>query len=766
MKKLGEFLKEAGVLDEIGLNKALTRQRQTGQRLGETLLELSLVNEDVLFEMLAKQLEIPIIAEAKLVLVDIKRETLDLISPQIAWEAQVLPLMIDASRRTLSVVTSEPNDPRTAANLKKATGIPAVKCYLAKRSALRKVLTKYYGPDPSTSTNGAARLPDPLEVDMQPVEIPVESELILGLDDEPTESGQPPVPPPRPPPPAGAPIGRVALAPAPERPAAITGDSTGTLRAQVASTQRLIKRVIVADPNRATAANVKKTLEQEGFIVEIAHTVDEILNLVKGKTWDLVVVKSSLAENIAELERRVRALFPMIEFRVVPSFATSLMGDPVPYTRLSDFMFEGFDLMLALIERGDNTTRLRAQTNSRYAKAVAQKLQLPRKSLDEVYLSAYLDALGDVIVRQRGGDPTDRATTRYLAIELFRAINPPYDVETVLGSIDERFDGSGPHAQRGEQIPIGARILAVVFGYNDAKGIPRDQLQRFLRDMSGKAFDPKIVEIFLGVLKIEAALGDVGGPTANLAGNILIVDKDVAHTSTLELRLTNEGYRVSVVGDGQAALEAARLNMPSLVISEIALPRMDGFNLCMTMKSDPRTQNVPFVFVSGKSDEFNSNKAMDMGADDFIAKPVNVEFLLKKLKQFLVKPKAVALAPTKGFSGRLSDFGIIELIQTLSLGMKTVKIELQHDEQGEAALYLEQGRIVAAESKTKTGEEAFYLIATWADAAFAIVANATTKEKNVAVSNDFLILESLRRMDEFAAGISQDGKEAIVKKKQ
>ncbi|HVO30315.1 MAG TPA: response regulator, partial [bacterium] len=496
-----------------------------------------------------------------------------------------------------------------------------------------------------------------------------------------------------------------------------------------------------------------------------AHSPEEILNLLKGKNWDLVVVKGAIAENISELERRVRSLFPTLEFRVVPSFATALMGDPVPYTRLADFAFDAFDLLLGLIERGNAATRARAQTNARYAKLVAQRLMLPRKSVDEVFLAAYLDALGDAIVRARGGDVGDRASVRRLAIELFRNVNPPYDIETVLTAVEERFDGGGPRQTRGELIPMGARILAVVFGYNDAKGIPRDKLQKFLREMSGKIFDPRIVETFLQILKSEELLGDVGGVIES-AGSIFLVDKDVNHTSTLELRLANEGYKVSVFADGQQALDAARANPPSLVIAEIAVPRVDGYNLLMTLKGEDATANVPFVFVSGKNDEFNQNKALDMGADDFIGKPVNVEFLLKKLAKFLVKPKPVApVAPSEGVRGRLADLGLIELIQTLALGMKTAKLDLTHPAMGRASMFLEEGRIVACDTADKHGEEAFYQLATWADGDFVILANHKTDNRNVAVSNDFLILEALRRIDEGEAGISQDGKESTVKRK-
>lgn len=765
-KPLGELLKEAGVLDDAGLQRALARQKQTGKKLGATLVEMNLVSEDQIFDLLARQLEIPIIQEQKLLLVEVPRAVLDLLTPEDAWSLQCLPLLVDASRRQVAIVTSDPNDPRIAAGVKKATGIPGVKPYLAKASAIRRVLTKHYGPDPAERPAPAAAATAPTTPGMTPpspagpqIESDVtEDELLLG--GEPTNpeielAGTTS--------PNGGAIGRIALEsrPAPGAPA----ESTAQLRARAAAKQKMIRRVIVADSNRVVTSNVKRSLEAEGYTCEVANAPEEILNLLKGKNFDLVVVKGAIADNIAELERRVRALFPMIEFRVVPSFAMAMMGDPVPYRRLADFTFDAFDLLLGLIERGNAATRTRAQTNSRYAKLVAQRLMLPRKSVDEVSLAAYLDALGDSIVRSRGGEGSDRAQTRRLAVDLFQSSNPPYDVETVLQAVDERFDGGGPRRMRGEQIPVGARILAVVFAYNDAKGIPRDKLQKFLREMSGKLFDPRIVETFLQILRNEEILGGMS-PAAGAAGTVFLVDKDVAHTSTLELRLANEGYAVSVFGDGASALDAAKGSPPALVLAEIALPRMDGYNLLTELKSEPSTSEIPFVFVSGKNDEFNQNKALDLGADDFIGKPVNVEFLLKKLAKFLVKPKAAPAAASEGVRGRLADLGLIELIQTLSLGMKTAKLDLMHITGGHAAIFLEEGRIVAADTERKHGEEAFYEMATWADGDFVILANHTAQEKNVAVSNDFLILEALRRIDEGEAGISQEGKESMVVKKK
>src|SRR4051812_40961422 len=120
MKKLGELLKEAGVLDDAGLQKALARQKQSGRKLGETLVELRLVSEDALFDVLAQQLTTPIIGEAKLLQVEVSRGVLDLLTAADAWALQAIPLLVDANRREVKVVTCEPNDPRIVAGVRKA----------------------------------------------------------------------------------------------------------------------------------------------------------------------------------------------------------------------------------------------------------------------------------------------------------------------------------------------------------------------------------------------------------------------------------------------------------------------------------------------------------------------------------------------------------------------------------------------------------------------------------------------------------------------
>lgn len=739
--KLGEILIEAGILDEAGLRNALAEKSRTGRRLGETLVDLKAITEDQLYWALSRQLQVPLIPEAKLQMVEVPPDVLALVPVDLARRRRVLPLLVESAKSTISVVTSEPNVVSVLEEIKRVTGMAYVRAFLAKRSAVMAAIGRTYG---ASGEEPRADITD--------------SALIL--EEVPNKSSAPPPPPP-------SAIGRIELekrqpsAPRPPAPSAAPPPPPGQARQQA-------KYVLLADPSKQVANGAARILSTEGFEVTIATSANELIAALKGSAFDLIVVKGTLTHNMTELEQRVRAVFPLIEFRVVQSFATAILGDPVPYARLSEFTFDALDSVLSLISSVDSHTRKRAHQFAQYGKLVAQRVSAPRKLIDEIYFAGLLEGFAPALARRRGGDAEiPRQTARTVALNLFANANPPYEVGTILRHVDERTDGSGqPEGLRGEHIPLGSRILAVIGEYIETteplsgKGLPKDQVIKLLREMAGRKFDHRIVEAFLSILRNEMILGNLASGVATAGGEeILLVDKDVATTSTLELRLVNEGYRVVVKEDGKEAYEYASQTPPALIISEIALPKMDGFNLCMELKSAEATQEIPFLFLSGKSDEFNMTKGLEIGADDFLPKPVNVEFLMTKLKRFVNRKPAAQTGD--GVSGRLAEMGLVEMVQILGVGMKTVKIALEHPPPtvDNGSLFFQEGNIVHASTNTAEGNEAFYELVGWPpDTTFRIIPNEQPPERNVTVGNDFLILEALRRIDEAGAGIDQSEK--------
>ena len=102
---------------------------------------------------------------------------------------------------------------------------------------------------------------------------------------------------------------------------------------------------------------------------------------------------------------------------------------------------------------------------------------------------------------------------------------------------------------------------------------------------------------------------------------ILIADDDWLNRDLLKTYLTSSGCEVMVAIDGQMALEMALRQPPDLALVDVQMPRMDGVELCKTLKSTPETRFVPVVVVTAFDTDEEKIKAIDAGADDFISKP-------------------------------------------------------------------------------------------------------------------------------------------------
>ena len=130
-------------------------------------------------------------------------------------------------------------------------------------------------------------------------------------------------------------------------------------------------------------------------------------------------------------------------------------------------------------------------------------------------------------------------------------------------------------------------------------------------------------------------------------GVILIAFEREAEQSALEQLLSGRGHRVIRSGNGLAALDAARREPPHAVISDIVLPRMDGFALCRKWKQDERLQSIPFVFYTRRHDDPKYERfALELGAERFLARSVPPEQLITALDELLDKvPKTSSTTP-------------------------------------------------------------------------------------------------------------------------
>ncbi|MBI4565959.1 MAG: response regulator [Planctomycetes bacterium] len=119
---------------------------------------------------------------------------------------------------------------------------------------------------------------------------------------------------------------------------------------------------------------------------------------------------------------------------------------------------------------------------------------------------------------------------------------------------------------------------------------------------------------------------------------ILIVDDEVSNRQFLRQCLKSLGYAVEEAADGVEALERLEKNLPDLVLLDVQMPRMDGFTVCRRLKSDPATLLIPVVIVTSLDQIPSRIHAKDLGADDYLCKPINVAELEARVRS-LVKLK-------------------------------------------------------------------------------------------------------------------------------
>lgn len=115
---------------------------------------------------------------------------------------------------------------------------------------------------------------------------------------------------------------------------------------------------------------------------------------------------------------------------------------------------------------------------------------------------------------------------------------------------------------------------------------------------------------------------------------ILAVDDDDAIRELLTVQLKKNRYEVLTAADGEEALQKAQ-QQPDLILLDVMLPKLDGFEVCRRLKANPRTAAIPIIMLTAKSEEIDKVLGLELGADDYIAKPFSMRELMAGIKAVL-----------------------------------------------------------------------------------------------------------------------------------
>ncbi len=118
---------------------------------------------------------------------------------------------------------------------------------------------------------------------------------------------------------------------------------------------------------------------------------------------------------------------------------------------------------------------------------------------------------------------------------------------------------------------------------------------------------------------------------------VLIIEDDPNLQRTLAYNLSREGYRAVTAGDGEAGLEAARREKPDLVVLDLMLPVMSGFEVCRILRQE---MNVPILMLTARADETDKVVGLEMGADDYMTKPFGMRELIARVHALLRRAAA------------------------------------------------------------------------------------------------------------------------------
>jgi len=113
---------------------------------------------------------------------------------------------------------------------------------------------------------------------------------------------------------------------------------------------------------------------------------------------------------------------------------------------------------------------------------------------------------------------------------------------------------------------------------------------------------------------------------------VMLVDDDAAVRSAVSGALAGEGYDVDCLGDAEEALRQALAAPPSLVLLDVSMPRLDGWELCEILRRQSQTREVPVLFITGRTDVRDRITAMQVGGTDFISKPFHARDLRAKVR--------------------------------------------------------------------------------------------------------------------------------------
>jgi DNA-binding response OmpR family regulator len=249
---------------------------------------------------------------------------------------------------------------------------------------------------------------------------------------------------------------------------------------------------------------------------------------------------------------------------------------------------------------------------------------------------------------------------------------------------------------------------------------------------------------------------------------ILVVDDDPDNRAMVSHFLANWGFVVDDASNGKVALEKVKASPPSLVLLDLEMPEMDGFETCERLKSDPQTEWIPVIIFTGLERMPHRARGFRHGADDYVVKTVEpdelrtrIDIVLKRTRRYATLAAAPSEAPPPSGDQEAAkpDVAVSLSLSRVSFP-EAIRLVLAHGKNGIAQLtngdrsgsvHIHEGAVIHAWAGEEKGSEAFYELALWNSGRLDFRDTDAGKEKTILTSTRSLLVEASRRSDAWSS---------------
>jgi DNA-binding NarL/FixJ family response regulator len=154
---------------------------------------------------------------------------------------------------------------------------------------------------------------------------------------------------------------------------------------------------------------------------------------------------------------------------------------------------------------------------------------------------------------------------------------------------------------------------------------------------------------------------------------LLVIEDDEQTRENLEIILDMEGYAVRSAANGRDGLALARQDRPELIICDVSMPELNGHEVLRQLRGDPQTADIPFIFLTAQGERHQQRAGMNLGADDYLCKPLDAEDLLEAVRARLQRKRENQDA---ALANAGPDFSSPDPLQTLGLTVREAEVLL------------------------------------------------------------------------------------------